>query len=276
MLAALIIRRKRKIKLHTRLSIPVTIFSHDLGILESLVKYMKENLNLNYNEIAELLNRDDRTIWTVYNKAQTKQKSEIIFEKTLVYLPIEIFQDRKLTPLESIVIHLKDKGMRYNEIAELLKRDQRNIWMAYSKSVKKTGKIIIETKEKVQAMPTELSIIATIFSSKLGILESLVKYMKENLGLNYIEISKLLKRDQRTIWTAYNKSHSKLKTKIEVKKSFVYLPITIFQNRELSPMENIIVYLKKQGLRYNEIAELLKRDQRNVWMAYSKSIKKTA
>jgi DNA-binding CsgD family transcriptional regulator len=275
MLAALVIRRRRKSKINksTKLSVPSTIFSHDLGILESLVKYMKENLSLGYNEIAELLNRDDRTIWTVYDKACTKQRSEIIFEKTLIYLPIEIFQDRTLTPLESIIIHLKERGMRYKDIANILNRDQRNIWITYAKSIKKTEKIIIETKEE---QPSELSIIATIFSHKLGVLESLVKYMKENIGLSYIEISKLLNRDQRTIWTVYNKASKKLKQKIDAKKTLVYLPVEIFRNRKLTAFESIVVYLKKSGMRYSEIAKLLDRDQRNIWMAYSKSVKKSA
>jgi len=274
LLAALIIKRKRKIKnkIHTILSVPVTIFSQDLGILESLVKYMKENLDLGHNEIAELLNRDQRTIWNVYHKAKMKQKSEIIFEKTLIYLPITIFQNRELTPLESIVVYLKDNGMRYNEIAELLKRDQRNIWITYAKSVKKLGKSLeIHKKEEIT---NDISIIATIFSNKLGILESLVKYMKENMKLNYKEIAELLNRDQRTVWTAYSKSHDKFKIKIKPDKTLVYLPVGIFKNRELSPLESIIVYLKEQGLRYTEIAKLLKRDQRNIWITYAKSVKK--
>jgi hypothetical protein len=43
--------------------------------MESVVYYMKDTLDLTYHEIALQLNRDDRTIWTVYNRA-IKKKGE--------------------------------------------------------------------------------------------------------------------------------------------------------------------------------------------------------
>ena len=45
----------------------------DLSIMESLVLYLKDEKKLTYHEIAELLNRDDRTIWTVHNRASKKR-----------------------------------------------------------------------------------------------------------------------------------------------------------------------------------------------------------
>lgn len=92
---------------------------------------------MNYSEIAELLNRDQRTIWTAYKKATEKQKEMIEIEKTLVFLPVSILRNRTLTILESMIVYLKEQGMRYSEIAGLLDRDQRNIWAIYSKAVKK-------------------------------------------------------------------------------------------------------------------------------------------
>ncbi len=41
--------------------------------MESVVFYMKDSLNMTYHEIALSLNRDDRTIWTVYNRASKKR-----------------------------------------------------------------------------------------------------------------------------------------------------------------------------------------------------------
>ena len=38
------------------------------------MEYLKDKLNLTYHEIAVLLNRDDRTIWTCYNIAKKKRK----------------------------------------------------------------------------------------------------------------------------------------------------------------------------------------------------------
>ncbi len=45
-----------------------------LSVLESLVFYLKEVKKYSYHEIAVILNRDDRTIWTVHNRAIKKRK----------------------------------------------------------------------------------------------------------------------------------------------------------------------------------------------------------
>jgi len=41
--------------------------------------------------------------------------------------------------LESIISYLREKEIRYSEIARLLNRDQRNVWTIYSRAVKKIG-----------------------------------------------------------------------------------------------------------------------------------------
>ena len=118
------------------LVIPITIFSKRLGALESLVKYLKENMNMSYHEIAQKLGRDDRTIWTAYKKAVKKHKEKIAAKETPILLPIELF-NTSLTVLESAIIFLKEKGMKFSEVAGLLQRDQRNIWTIYTRAKKK-------------------------------------------------------------------------------------------------------------------------------------------
>jgi predicted DNA-binding protein (UPF0251 family) len=55
--------------------VPVNIFSDDkLSILESVSIYMKDRFNMSYHEIALVLGKDDRTIWTVVNRARKKEK----------------------------------------------------------------------------------------------------------------------------------------------------------------------------------------------------------
>ena len=51
----------------------------------------------------------------------------------------EVEADKKLTMLESIISYLREKEIRYSEIARLLNRDQRNVWTIYSRAVKKIG-----------------------------------------------------------------------------------------------------------------------------------------
>ena len=51
--------------------IPIKIFTDSkLTILQTLVIFLKDHYQLTYSEIAALLMRDDRTIWTVYYKAK--------------------------------------------------------------------------------------------------------------------------------------------------------------------------------------------------------------
>ena len=117
--------------------IPSTIFKKELGALEALCKYMKENLNMSYRKIAKELNRDERTIWASYKKAIEKHKSPLEISKTENYFDISIFKNRKLTILESAILYLRERRMKYKEIAKLLERDQRNIQTIYSRAVSK-------------------------------------------------------------------------------------------------------------------------------------------
>lgn len=52
-------------------------------------------------------------------------------------IPSDIFRDRSLSVLEVLVEHLKDKGMSFHEIAELINRDDRTIWTVYNRARKK-------------------------------------------------------------------------------------------------------------------------------------------
>ncbi len=119
------------------IEVSIDVFSKNLGALEALVKYMKENLNMNYVEIARRLGRDERTIWTAYKKASDKHKEPLKIKESGFTIPIERLGNEKLTVLEAIIIYLKEKGKKYSEIGKLLNRDQRNIWTIYSKAINK-------------------------------------------------------------------------------------------------------------------------------------------
>ena len=57
------------------IKIPLSILKdRKLGALENIVLYLKDSLHLTYNEIAKLTSRDNRTIWSTYNKAKKKSK----------------------------------------------------------------------------------------------------------------------------------------------------------------------------------------------------------
>jgi hypothetical protein len=55
-------------------SIPSYVFrDRTLKPLEAICEYLKEHEGLTIHQIAKLLNRDDRTIWTVYHRAKVKR-----------------------------------------------------------------------------------------------------------------------------------------------------------------------------------------------------------
>ena len=55
--------------------VPLSIFSaRSISILEALCLYLRQNFNLSYTKIGSLLDRNERTIWTVVNRATKKLK----------------------------------------------------------------------------------------------------------------------------------------------------------------------------------------------------------
>jgi hypothetical protein len=59
----------------SKIFVPLNIFEdRRLSSLEALVEYLKEKRHLTLHQIAVMLNRDDRTIWTTYNRAKQKRK----------------------------------------------------------------------------------------------------------------------------------------------------------------------------------------------------------
>ena len=121
-------------------TMPISIYdNNELSVLESNCKYLKEELNLSYHQIALLLNRNDRTVWTTYKNATVKKRDHVKVDVTKIFVPTSIFQQRKLSVLESLVSYLKDElGLKYSEIGRFLNRDERNIWTVYNRAKKKS------------------------------------------------------------------------------------------------------------------------------------------
>ena len=56
------------------IELPIYILKdRSVSVLEAIVEYLKSNENLSFHEIALLINRDDRTIWTVYDRVKKKR-----------------------------------------------------------------------------------------------------------------------------------------------------------------------------------------------------------
>lgn len=112
--------------------------------------------------------------------------------------------NEKLTVLEAVVKYLKEnRELSLKDISDVIGRDQRNVWHIYNKARKKIP-------EKFLAENVKFWIPISIFSgTKLSALESLVAYLKDEFSLSYHEIAVLLKRDDRTIWTVYQRAIKK-------------------------------------------------------------------
>ncbi len=121
------------------LNLPISIFAdQNLSALESVCRYLKDEKGLRYSEIALLLNRDQRTIWVTYTNSLKKKEGRLDISASKYSIPLSVFQDRRLSVLESICIHLRKRhSLRYTEIARLLNRDERNIWNICDKAGRK-------------------------------------------------------------------------------------------------------------------------------------------
>jgi len=123
--------------LESDISIPISIFNEKLSALETIVKYLKENLNLDNKKISSLINKSSKSIWQAYNNSKQKHPKKLEVKETKYSIPISILKERK-SILESIVLYLKDSlNLSYHQIALLLKRDDRTIWTVYQRARKK-------------------------------------------------------------------------------------------------------------------------------------------
>ena len=118
-------------------NIPLCVFSSELSSLETIVKYLKENLKLEFKEIALILKRSVKTIWQAYDSSKKKLPSGLIADDFSLTIPISLFKDRGLSVLEHIVFNLKERGMKFSQIARALKRNPRTIWTVYQRARKK-------------------------------------------------------------------------------------------------------------------------------------------
>ena len=119
--------------------------------------------------------------------------------------------------------------------------------------------------------------ISLFSNSFLSSLETIVKYVKEEAGLSYKEISLILNRDERTIWGTYHNAKKKMAGKFKLNDITLFVPLIIFSYRSLSVLETITAYLRDNyNLRYCQIAGFLTRDDRTIWTIYSRCLKKNA
>ena len=125
-------------------------------------------------------------------------------KEPLMRIPISIFKVKELSALELIVKYLKENLKLTNiKISNLINRSPQTIFTTYKNSKKKYTK----------SLPIEFSIYdlpLKIFKQrKLSTLETIVSYLKDNFDLSFHAIALMLNKDDRTIWTVYNRGKKK-------------------------------------------------------------------
>ena len=111
---------------------------------------------------------------------------------------------------------------------------------------------------------SEIILPISIFKEELCGLEAITKYLKENEGKTYKEISELTGRAIGTLGVTYKKSKSKKPEMYKITSLKHGIPISAIKN-EYSILESICYYLKSKGFKNVRIAELIDKDPRTVW-----------
>ncbi|HIH38732.1 hypothetical protein J4460_05570 [Candidatus Woesearchaeota archaeon] len=127
---------------------------------------------------------------------------ERLHDKKEPLLPLSIFSNDSLSPLETITTYLKEqRNYSYRTIAALLNRNEGPIAVTYRRA---------REKKKEQLNTSSSSFVpVSIFRSKTSVLESLVLYLKDDLSMNLTQIAHVLRRDHTTVWTVYRRGKNK-------------------------------------------------------------------
>ena len=72
------VSKKKVNDVHFELShLPISIFKdRSVAVLEAIVEYLHEVKGLSFKQISLHLNRNERTIWTVYSRVKKKRAKQ--------------------------------------------------------------------------------------------------------------------------------------------------------------------------------------------------------
>ena len=123
----------------------------------------------------------------------------------------------------------------------------------------------------LQTQPTE-AIPVTAFTTTCSPLESICRYLSEH-NKRVSEIAKLLNRKQSSISEALKNSKQK---RFNPKKTQTFIALSAFTENQFSILESIVFSLRRQGMKFSQIAQLLERDPKTIWTVHSRAKMKLA
>lgn len=107
---------------------------------EALIKFLREDKSLDLREIGKITGRDNRTIWGSYDRSLKKMENRFTIENNTLFVPVEIFSNRKYSVLENLVLYLiENNSMKIKEIAKQINKSQSTIWSVYNRVKNKGG-----------------------------------------------------------------------------------------------------------------------------------------
>lgn len=126
--------------------------------------------------------------------ASAYQKNELI--------PIGVFDNNVLGSLEAIVKYMKENGIKFSKIAKVLNRSSKTIWATYHKAG-------IKMPSHFGSISSKIMIPASVFANReFSVLETVVAFIKDLDYTNH-EVGQMLRLDDRTIWTVYDRVKKK-------------------------------------------------------------------
>jgi len=115
---------------------------------------------------------------------------------------------------------------------------------------------------------------SSIFKNELTPFQAIIKYLRENLLFSNKKIAALLGRETKSIWSTY-KTVKKAK-QLSLEQTSLYIPLSLFKNKDLSAFEVLVMFLKNKDMTYAEISRLLNKDQRTIWTVHARAKNKLA
>ncbi len=111
---------------NSEIHLPLSIFSKDLGAFESIVRYLKDSLDLSFKQISILTKRKIQAVRTTYNRAKGKDHRDASPTKDTI--PLNVIHDHNLSVLENIVNYFLQIGMDIHSISRVMDRNYKTIW----------------------------------------------------------------------------------------------------------------------------------------------------
>ena len=125
--------------------------------------------------------------------------------KEEVKVPISVFNNEYLSSLENIVKYLRENLLlSFKQIAELTNRNEIALAVTCRNAKKKMEAKFVVTEISPYSIP-----VSILKDRSFSVLENIAVYLEDTFGLTYHAIAMLLNRDDRTIWTVYQRAKKK-------------------------------------------------------------------